>query len=547
MGLPKMGLERRVVWGGLGWTRTRRQGRRGSVRSVPIADAPDPVEEERLQLFAAASWRVDDARRASASTTPRPSRYLRRDARGRPRRRRVRSRRGRPGGRRSTRPRCSMGCASCSTRSDSRCFWATARGSSRSSIRWVAACARPARTRRPADRRPVRRRESTRAGGVELAVTSRRGAGSGLVALPFHRVNPRLELDRAAARGFHLDLPAAAPGGLGAGRDEDRAPRPLRRRGRRRRTAMTPARHAVELPAARLRPRRPATGSGSATPTCGSGSRRTVTAPATSRSGATPRTSARGWRSGTRRPAARSSTSCSPARSSSTRSSAWSRPTSASRTAGSPGSGGPGARRSATGSTSSIGPHTKSFMAYGLIATPGAVDTHVHTISPSSAAGRAVGRRHDADHGGLRGAALRDGARRSRGSRAGRSTSGCRRARGRPTTATSTRWSRPAPSGSRSTRTTARTRTHRRARCATPTPATSRSRLHTDGLHERAELEDTVAAIAGRTVHAYHVEGSGGGHVPDLLGPGPRAARSSARRPRRRCRSASTRPSSTSR
>jgi len=42
--------------------------------------------------------------------------------------------------------------------------------------------------------------------------------------------------------------------------------------------------------------------------------------------------------------------------------------------------------------------------------------------------------------------------------------------------------------------------------------------LHTDGLHESAEIEDTVAAISGRTVHAYHVEGSGGGHLPDLLG-----------------------------
>ncbi|HYL41448.1 MAG TPA: urease subunit alpha, partial [Candidatus Binatus sp.] len=42
--------------------------------------------------------------------------------------------------------------------------------------------------------------------------------------------------------------------------------------------------------------------------------------------------------------------------------------------------------------------------------------------------------------------------------------------------------------------------------------------LHTDGLHESAELDDTVAAIAGRTVHAYHVEGSGGGHVPDVIG-----------------------------
>ncbi len=42
--------------------------------------------------------------------------------------------------------------------------------------------------------------------------------------------------------------------------------------------------------------------------------------------------------------------------------------------------------------------------------------------------------------------------------------------------------------------------------------------LHTDGLHESAELDDTVAAIASRTVHAYHVEGTGGGHVPDLIG-----------------------------
>jgi len=42
--------------------------------------------------------------------------------------------------------------------------------------------------------------------------------------------------------------------------------------------------------------------------------------------------------------------------------------------------------------------------------------------------------------------------------------------------------------------------------------------LHTDGLNESAELSDTVAAIAGRTVHAYHVEGTGGGHVPDVIG-----------------------------
>ena len=42
--------------------------------------------------------------------------------------------------------------------------------------------------------------------------------------------------------------------------------------------------------------------------------------------------------------------------------------------------------------------------------------------------------------------------------------------------------------------------------------------LHTDSLNESTELEGTVAAIAGRTIHAYHVEGSGGGHIPDGLG-----------------------------
>ncbi len=42
--------------------------------------------------------------------------------------------------------------------------------------------------------------------------------------------------------------------------------------------------------------------------------------------------------------------------------------------------------------------------------------------------------------------------------------------------------------------------------------------LHTDGLNESTELEGTIAAIGSRTIHAYHVEGAGGGHVPDVLG-----------------------------
>jgi urease subunit alpha len=42
--------------------------------------------------------------------------------------------------------------------------------------------------------------------------------------------------------------------------------------------------------------------------------------------------------------------------------------------------------------------------------------------------------------------------------------------------------------------------------------------LHTDGINESCELEETVEAIAGRALHAYHVEGAGGGHVPDVIG-----------------------------
>jgi urease subunit alpha len=41
--------------------------------------------------------------------------------------------------------------------------------------------------------------------------------------------------------------------------------------------------------------------------------------------------------------------------------------------------------------------------------------------------------------------------------------------------------------------------------------------LHTDTLNEFGFLEDSLDAIAGRTIHAYHVEGAGGGHAPDII------------------------------
>ena len=164
-----------------------------------------------------------------------------------------------------------------------------------------------------------------------------------------------------------------------------------------------------------------------------------------------------------------------------------------------------------------IGPHTKPIMGYGLIATPGAVDSHVHAISPA-----------------LMPAALSGGV----------------------TTLITAGFEEPPWEMERSLlalaewplnvglQAGARTeedgplealldagacgfKIHEdygaypelidRVLRFADTHDVSVS-LHTDGLHEAAELEDTIAAIGGRTVHAYHVEGTGGGHLPDLLG-----------------------------
>ena len=41
--------------------------------------------------------------------------------------------------------------------------------------------------------------------------------------------------------------------------------------------------------------------------------------------------------------------------------------------------------------------------------------------------------------------------------------------------------------------------------------------IHTDTLNESGFVEDTIAAFEGRTIHAYHSEGAGGGHAPDII------------------------------
>ena len=164
-----------------------------------------------------------------------------------------------------------------------------------------------------------------------------------------------------------------------------------------------------------------------------------------------------------------------------------------------------------------IGPHTSPVMAYGLIATPGALDSHVHTISPN-----------------LIPAALSAGV--TTLITAGFTEPPAEMARvlegleGWPVNVGLQANARARDDGSLSELLDAGAigfKIHEDYG-AYPSIIDHALRfadghdvslsLHTDGLHETAELEDTVAAIAGRTVHAYHVEGSGGGHVPDLLG-----------------------------
>lgn len=41
--------------------------------------------------------------------------------------------------------------------------------------------------------------------------------------------------------------------------------------------------------------------------------------------------------------------------------------------------------------------------------------------------------------------------------------------------------------------------------------------IHTDTLNECGFVDETIAAISGRTIHTYHTEGAGGGHAPDIM------------------------------
>jgi urease subunit alpha len=164
-----------------------------------------------------------------------------------------------------------------------------------------------------------------------------------------------------------------------------------------------------------------------------------------------------------------------------------------------------------------IGPHTAPVAGYGLFATPGSVDSHVHTISPNLIPAALSGGITTLISGGF-------------DEPAAAMERTLRGLEGFPINVGLQANARSMDDGPLETLLEAGAvgfKIHEDygsyPELIDHTLAFADGRdvsvsLHTDGLHESAELEDTVAAIGGRTVHAYHVEGSGGGHVPDLIG-----------------------------
>ena len=164
-----------------------------------------------------------------------------------------------------------------------------------------------------------------------------------------------------------------------------------------------------------------------------------------------------------------------------------------------------------------IGPHTAPIAGYGLIATPGAVDSHVHTVSPKLMPAALSGGVTTLITAGFEEPPAAMG-RTLRGLEGWPVNVGLQ-ANARSTDPAALEMLLEA--GAVGFKIHEDYGAYPELIDATLRFADDRDvsvSLHTDGLHESAELEDTVAAIAGRTVHAYHVEGSGGGHVPDLIG-----------------------------
>ena len=175
-----------------------------------------------------------------------------------------------------------------------------------------------------------------------------------------------------------------------------------------------------------------------------------------------------------------------------------------------------------------IGPGTEVLAGEGKILTAGAIDCHVHLICPQIAR-RGAGRRDHHDH--------------RRRHRPGRGHQGHHRARPAPwylarmlealdawpvnvallakgNTVSAAELDLAARSGAAGYKLHEDWGTTPAAIDAC-LPACDRfglqAAIHTDTLNEAGYVEPTLAAIGGRAIHAYHTEGAGGGHAPDII------------------------------
>ena len=175
-----------------------------------------------------------------------------------------------------------------------------------------------------------------------------------------------------------------------------------------------------------------------------------------------------------------------------------------------------------------IGPGTEIIAGEGKILTAGGIDSHIHFICPQQVED-AIASGITTMIGGGTGPATGTAATTctpgpvaSRAHAAGR-----RRAAGQP---------RPSPARAMPSRPAALEEMIRAGACCLKlhedwgtTPAAIdcclsvadrfdvQVMIHTDTLNESGFVEDTIAAFKGRTIHAFHTEGAGGGHAPDII------------------------------
>jgi urease subunit alpha len=78
-------------------------------------------------------------------------------------------------------------------------------------------------------------------------------------------------------------------------------------------------------------------------------------------------------------------------------------------------------------------------------------------------------------------------------------------------------------------------RRHRATAWTWPTAIDIQVAIHSDTLNESGFVEDTIAATKGRTLCAFHTEGAGGGHAPDIIEGGGASRTSCPAPPTRPC------------